>query len=604
MRAWAIGLPWALAMMAQGLAVAATDRWLKEWELPEGFSLTIDAEGFHLPSAIAVVPNPGPHPKDPLYFVTELRGKIKVVANDRSIHTFAEDFFELVPFRELPATEGEVGLAGIALDPAHGYVFVSFAYQDTNKVLRNNIVRFDTRPGTFALQPTGSVSFADIFDADLSRLSHQIGGMVVDGPTLYVSVGDGGQPFNSQSPYYTTGKILRMTLDGRPLPDNPFRVDDDLNQPANFVWALGLRNPFGLAMAHGRLFTAENGLHIDRFLEIRRGDNGGWDGHNWSIGMNSAMVFGPTVSPVQLAWLGPDQAVFPPEYRSKFYVAMAGDKGDAQGVVMLDYDFERGRMADRPRQFLWLRPLSERRRESPLARFQVPVGLAFGRDALYVVPLYPVRHDRQARGAVLRIAFEPARAHPHVLGRNETGYGIMVRMGCFGCHGQRITDKFLAPSLDKETLIPRILAQLDSPAYRRMLAEVDALGDELHQAHRTARREVMAAEGMERARLWIKHRVMEPLFDRTATAMPKLGLGEKEAQEIADYLIQQNVGAVDTGWAARLRQRLEPLIAGRSRRGLALMSFGAGAVCTAGAVGVWFVGGRWRRRRRALGGGR
>ena len=57
----------------------AESDWRSEWELPPGFSLKIDTEGFDAPTAIAFVPHPGPDPKSPLYFVTELRGKVKVV---------------------------------------------------------------------------------------------------------------------------------------------------------------------------------------------------------------------------------------------------------------------------------------------------------------------------------------------------------------------------------------------------------------------------------------------------------------------------------------------------------------------------------------------
>jgi hypothetical protein len=74
------------------LAVAADtsqEAWTEDWEVAPGFSISQDSEGFHLPSAIAFVPEPGSRPDDPLYFVTELRGKIKVVTNNRAVHTFA-----------------------------------------------------------------------------------------------------------------------------------------------------------------------------------------------------------------------------------------------------------------------------------------------------------------------------------------------------------------------------------------------------------------------------------------------------------------------------------------------------------------------------------
>ena len=79
--------------------------WRSDWSLKENFDISIDTEGYRFPTAIAFVPNPGNGPKDPLYFVTELRGKVKVVTNDRTVYTFAKDFFTFKPLEELPLTE-------------------------------------------------------------------------------------------------------------------------------------------------------------------------------------------------------------------------------------------------------------------------------------------------------------------------------------------------------------------------------------------------------------------------------------------------------------------------------------------------------------------
>ncbi len=245
-----------------------TPDWKSDWALDDFFSISIDTEGYHLPTSIVFVPNPGNGSKDPLYFVTELRGKVKVVTNDRSVYTFAEDFFSLKPARELPEIEGEVGLAGICLDPVNGYVFVTFAYQDSNNILRNNVVRFESKPGTFSIKPESWITFSDIFSAEESGVSHQIGPCQVYNNLLYVSVGDGNHSLNSQRLDSILGKIIRLTLDGEPPQSNPFYVDDNVENPRNYVWAYGLRNPFGLRIVNGRVFVSENGRAVDRFLEV------------------------------------------------------------------------------------------------------------------------------------------------------------------------------------------------------------------------------------------------------------------------------------------------------------------------------------------------
>ena len=57
----------------------------------------------------------------------ELRGLVKAVTNDRSVLAFAEITYDLEPAFELPEKGGEVGMAGICLDPEYGYIFVTLA---------------------------------------------------------------------------------------------------------------------------------------------------------------------------------------------------------------------------------------------------------------------------------------------------------------------------------------------------------------------------------------------------------------------------------------------------------------------------------------------
>src|SRR3990172_851861 len=169
-------------------------------------------------------------------------------------------------------------MAGICLDAKHGYVFVTFAYQDNQGVLYNNIVRFTSTPRTFSLTPQTHIAFTDTFAGDESGVSHQIGNCQVVDDYLYVGVGDGHRPYFSQRFDSVLGKILRMTLDGKPAPDNPYYQDDDVTKAANYIFASGLRNPFGIRAVGNQLFVAENGIKLDRLLEIKRGENYLWDG--------------------------------------------------------------------------------------------------------------------------------------------------------------------------------------------------------------------------------------------------------------------------------------------------------------------------------------
>ncbi len=97
-----------ILFLSMGAVVSAqtTFDWRSDWAVADGFTIVEDTTGYHFPSAIAFVPEPGPDPKDPLYFVTELRGTLKVVTNDRSIFTFAENVFSIQTGRRITVGSG------------------------------------------------------------------------------------------------------------------------------------------------------------------------------------------------------------------------------------------------------------------------------------------------------------------------------------------------------------------------------------------------------------------------------------------------------------------------------------------------------------------
>jgi glucose/arabinose dehydrogenase len=87
---------------------------------------------------------------------------------------------------------------------------------------------------------------------------------------LYLTMGDAGNRQAAQDPGSLSGKILRLTLDGRPAPGNPL---------GNAVFSLGHRNPQGLVFhpATGALYASEHGPDSDDEVNlIERGRNYGW----------------------------------------------------------------------------------------------------------------------------------------------------------------------------------------------------------------------------------------------------------------------------------------------------------------------------------------
>ena len=523
-----------------------SEPWMKEWAVRDNFKISVDSGGFQFPSAIAFVPNPGDGPGDPLYFVTELRGKVKVVTNDRTVHTFAEDFFKLKPEEELPAFSGETGLAGICLDPENGYVFVTFAYQDENNILRNNMVRFEAEPETFSLKPKSTVDFTEVFVDEQTTPSHQIGPCQVYDGTVFVSVGDGHSFLKSQEVDSLLGKIIRMTTDGKPVSSNPFYVDDDVKKPRNYVWAYGLRNPFSLKVADGRVFVGDNGLSSDRFLEVRKGVNYLWNGSNWSTGLNADFAINPSVGPVQLDYYPENLEIFPEEYRGKFYLVMGGNlsmpgpgQREDKSIAILDYGFAENKMLSVPR--LFLRYIGEEN--------QIIVGVGIGPDGLYYAPILP---DENGFTSIYKATYDESNSYPYKVDKAVSAEDLLDTRACYGCHVVDYDGWGTAgPRLDRNTMAESILQRLDSPEYRETVKKLDGLDMEPYKEYRNARQEVLQKEGIDKVRTWVKYRLLEPKFDNPYSQMPKLGLTDHEAALLADYLVKDNLKEKEPENAAR-----------------------------------------------------
>jgi len=137
-----------------------------------------------------------------------------------------------------------------------------------------------------------------------------------DGKYLFLSSGDRQRMTPAQDPNQPLGKILRLTLDGKPAPGNPMAgkigtpTVPVIDPPANTeeaktapvlrtytfpgpnltpseTWSSGIRTPYGLAFApDGRLWELEHGPRGgDELNLIEPGKNYGWPlvsyGHNY-----------------------------------------------------------------------------------------------------------------------------------------------------------------------------------------------------------------------------------------------------------------------------------------------------------------------------------
>jgi len=589
-----VGAVLAIAPYGPGLSSQGFD-WESDWALQKGFTIAVDAQGFEFPTSIAFVPNPATGPKDPLYFVTELQGRVKVVTNDRSVFTFVEDLFQLGPGQE---TSERAGLAAICLSGKHGHVFVTFVSPDSDNILRNRIVRLESEPETFSLTPTAQTTLVPLLESFRSTTEHQIGGCQVADEMLYVGVGDGSQTQQSQQLDSLLGKILRMTLDGEPDEQNPFFAVDDPTKVANYVWASGLRNPFGLKFSRGQLFVADNGPAVDRFLGVTEGENYLWDGSDFSIGANADAVLFPGKGVAQLDYYPQGADLFPARFRNSFFLTVTGSPSQKlQGVpaiLAVPYDFAQSRVISVPQALMRYRG----------GGVQVVAGLGFGPDGLYFLPMLP---DQGGTSPVLKLQYNPTVEFPYLLETEANPIVLLNTHGCFACHTLNNNDGgTVGPVLDRDFLVPTVATRLNSEEYIDSVKALDQLDQEPFASFRDARQAVQQAQGIEKVRLWLEYRIQEPRFDDPTAQMPDLGISQEQARIISNFLVGAEEelqppeegqgffrGIVDgiRGWfpaASRANAKIYGAI-------LVVVGFFAGAIVA--AVSFWVVVKRRQRRR-------
>jgi glucose/arabinose dehydrogenase len=149
-----------------------------------------------------------------------------------------------------------------------------------------------------------------------------------DGQYLFLTVGDRQRMTPAQDPNTELGKILRLTLDGKPAPGNPMAGktgaasvslidpprDTELAKAAPVVstytfpkpnlapsetWSSGHRTPYGLAFApDGRLWEVEHGPRGgDELNLIEPGKNYGWPLVSYATNYNGTPIPNPDTRP-------------------------------------------------------------------------------------------------------------------------------------------------------------------------------------------------------------------------------------------------------------------------------------------------------------------
>lgn len=219
----------------------------------QSFTTKTLASGLDTPWSLAFLPNNS-------ILVTERPGRLRFINKNGQLNptpiTTIKDVME----------SGEGGLLGIAIHPnfkINKYIYLYYTYEINGDNTRNKVVRYKFNNDKLSDETI-------ITDRIPGSLFHN-GGRLKFGSDnfLYITTGDAQLPSLAQTKTSLAGKILRVTEDGDPAPNNPFNTR---------VYSYGHRNPQGITWdAQGNLWETEHGNSTtDELNKIEVGKNYGW----------------------------------------------------------------------------------------------------------------------------------------------------------------------------------------------------------------------------------------------------------------------------------------------------------------------------------------
>jgi aldose sugar dehydrogenase len=305
-----------LVMLVSTSARAQINAGEQKPEQDQPFTMTQVAT-FNLPWRIAFLP-------DGRMIVTEKPGAVWLVTQQGA----------KTPVTNVPAVlhQGQGGLLGVFLSPKYATdhnVYLTYAEPGTDAGTSGlALARASLAIGEGAVSLEGlQVLWRDMPKGRGGQFGAQIA-FSPDGQYLFLTVGDRQRMTPAQDPNTEVGKILRLTLDGKPAPGNPMAGkmgassrplinpprDTELAKTADAIstytvegpnlapsetWSTGHRTPYGLAFSpDGRLWEVEHGPRGgDELNLIEPGKNYGWPLVSYSTNYNGVPIPSPDTRP-------------------------------------------------------------------------------------------------------------------------------------------------------------------------------------------------------------------------------------------------------------------------------------------------------------------
>ncbi|OGH18580.1 MAG: hypothetical protein A2868_02335 [Candidatus Levybacteria bacterium RIFCSPHIGHO2_01_FULL_40_15b] len=230
-------------------------------------AISVFAENLEVPWALAFGP-------DGRMLVTERPGRVSIIDGNGQVSQIVNINVHTI---------SESGLHGIAVDPnfeTNRNIYLYYTYRSSGNNTLNRVARYKFENNNLREDKI-------IVDRIPGAPNHD-GGRIKFGPDnfLYITTGDAQEPSLAQDRNSLAGKILRVTRDGDPVPDNLFGTR---------IYSYGHRNPQGITWDNqGRLWETEHGSSAtDELNLITPGKNYGWPeirGDQTRAGMVSPVI--------------------------------------------------------------------------------------------------------------------------------------------------------------------------------------------------------------------------------------------------------------------------------------------------------------------------
>jgi glucose/arabinose dehydrogenase len=263
-------------------------------QLPTSTSLTLQTVTTNLTSPVFMT---APSNDRTRLFIVEQGGLIRIfdVTTNSLLATAFLNIGSLIS-----TTGGEEGLLGLAFDPQYVANRQFYVYY-TNLAGNIVIARYLRNAANPNLADASSA--ITLLTVTHPNFSNHNGGMLAFGPDgcLYAGIGDGGgvgDPNNNGQTVTTRlGKLLRINPDtGGPCNNvivNPFLL---LGGEAQFVWSVGLRNPwrFSFDRLTGDLYIGDVGQDVREEIDVSVFPNAGRQtNYGWRV-MEGFLCFNPS----------------------------------------------------------------------------------------------------------------------------------------------------------------------------------------------------------------------------------------------------------------------------------------------------------------------